>query len=138
AEEPRSEPDSGNPTIRDRRGAYGIVGQGSRTEARRETCRISHRTLKPSRAIVLSRHFELPVRRLCGYGSTASDRNGWRRVSRDHAAGTPGRCTGRRGPRPLAAVAGSRRRALQLASLRLGAAAQPLVAVRFHARAEPL
>ena len=35
--EPRSEPDSGNPTVRDRRGAYGNVDYGSRTEARRET-----------------------------------------------------------------------------------------------------
>jgi hypothetical protein len=35
---PRSEPDSGNPTVRDRRGAYGNVDYGSRTEARRETC----------------------------------------------------------------------------------------------------
>ena len=34
---PRSEPDSGNPTVRDRRGAYGNVDYGSRTEARRET-----------------------------------------------------------------------------------------------------
>ena len=35
--DPGSEPDSGKPTVRDRRGAYGNVGYGSRTEARWET-----------------------------------------------------------------------------------------------------
>jgi hypothetical protein len=30
--EPRSEPDSGNPTVRDRRGACGAMSHGSRTE----------------------------------------------------------------------------------------------------------
>src|SRR5919112_1836026 len=30
--EPRSEPDSGNPTVRDRRGACGVMSHGSRTE----------------------------------------------------------------------------------------------------------
>jgi hypothetical protein len=38
---PGSEPDSGKPTVRDRRGACGNVGYGSRTEACWETSRFA-------------------------------------------------------------------------------------------------
>ena len=60
--EPRSEPDSRNPTVRDRRGAYGNVGHGSRTEARRETdglatepySRARHRSIPTTRESLIS------------------------------------------------------------------------------------
>ncbi len=41
---PGSEPDSGNPTVRDRRGACGNVDYGSRTEARWETSGLATET----------------------------------------------------------------------------------------------
>ena len=54
---PRSEPDRGNPAVRDRRGACGnVVANGSRTEAHRETDGDCHRTLRlHERAALLSR-----------------------------------------------------------------------------------
>ena len=53
---PRSEPDWGNPTVRDRRGACGIVvTTGSRTEAHRETAGIATGPYGCVRAALLSR-----------------------------------------------------------------------------------
>ena len=53
---PRSEPDRGNPAVRDRRGACGIVMIiGSRTEAHRETDGVATEPYRHSRAALLSR-----------------------------------------------------------------------------------
>ena len=55
---PRSEPDWGNPTVRDRRGACGnVAGLGSRTEAHRETDGIATVPFARVRAALLSRPF---------------------------------------------------------------------------------
>jgi hypothetical protein len=43
------QPDSGNPTVRDDKGACGNVSDGSRTEARRETCGIATEPLDGAR-----------------------------------------------------------------------------------------
>jgi hypothetical protein len=71
---PRSEPDWGNPTVRDRRGACGnVAGLGSRTEAHRETDGIATVPFARVRAALLSRPtWRLPPRTAVGFGLEVS------------------------------------------------------------------